>query len=395
MNYFASIEQEPEDPIYGLQVLFKKDPRPEKINLSIGTLPNSDGKAFKFASIAKAEANVHSQNLPKDYLPIDGYEPFRLAVQELIVGPKKENSRAAYTAQAVGGTGALYIAGQFLARHITKTIFISDPTWVNHRKLFTACGLEVFSYPYVVAKNGALDIQHLLNTLYAIPIGSAVCLQASCHNPTGIDPTLQEWKEISRILKTRNHIALFDIAYLGLGTGLEDDLAPIRLFFEEGHEMLIASSFSKNMGLYGERVGALTIACHEKETLPIASQIRKIIRTIYSSPPSHGAYIAAECLRSHALRGEWHAELHTKRAELDQLRSAFYQEMEKYRPHDPFTALKASTGLFSICRLTKSQVLKLRDENAIYLAEDGRINIAALPHSRELLHRIVHAIAHV
>lgn len=377
---FSNVVKEPEDPIYGLQVVFKKDERPSKINLSIGVLPakEGDGKAFRFSSVDKAEASLLKKQVPKDYLPIDGLASFSALATALVLGEeRKENALQSYTAQTVGGTAALHIAAKFILQNITKKIFIPNPTWVNHQKLFEACGLEVQSFAYKT-ENGKIDLPCILSAIQTMPEGSCIVLQASCQNPTGIDPTEDEWRTLSQAIKERKLIPLFDLAYQGLGRGLDEDAASIRLFFEEGHEMLIATSFSKNFGLYNDRLGALTITYKGTSSAPISSQIRKIIRSIYSSPPAHGAYIVQEILSNPELSSEWRQELKTIRAKLDLVKQTFYKEMQKRGLDNQIASLPHSCGLFTLCSLTLDKIRTLRTEKALYLADDGRINIAAL-----------------
>ena len=379
VNYFSILSQEPEDPIYGLQVAFKKDPRPTKINLSIGVFPEegNSGAAFRFPVITAAEEQVLQQQFPKSYLPIDGLPAFCKHTANLLFGNTQDNAiYKSYTAQTIGGTAALHIGAKLLAKQFTKHIFISNPTWVNHRPLFEACGMQVGTYPYEVTPEGHLHIDAITKAIHSMPKGSVIVLQASCHNPTGIDPTQNDWKRLQEAIADRGLITFFDIAYQGLGRGLEEDAWPIRLFLEKGHEMLIATSFAKNFGLYCDRVGALTIVAQEQCIAPIASQIRKIIRSIYSSPAAHGAHIVTTIFENPVLLKQWHTELKKLRDQLQIARDLLHAALEK--KNCSIKALKTSTGLFCLTGLEKQKILQLRADKAIYLGDDSRINIAAL-----------------
>jgi aspartate/tyrosine/aromatic aminotransferase len=393
MSKFRSIPQVPEDPIYGLQVTYKSDPRKEKINLSIGVFLTEAGKSYRFSAVDKAEEIVQKKHFDKGYLPIDGLKSYAELITDLLLGEKRDKQKlTAYTAQTVGGTGALHVAAKFLKEHISPKIFIPEPTWVNHRKLFEACGLDVISYPYLITADGGVDIPSIVKACRSMPENSIICLQASCHNPTGIDPTDEEWALLSQEILKRKLIPLFDIAYQGIGRGLEEDTRSIRLFYNDGHEMFIASSFSKNFGLYNERIGSLTVVCQPEFVKVIEGQTRKIIRSIYSSPPAHGAYIIHEVLSSPALRKEWEDELKKIVGDLKKIRVSLYELLKILSPHSSFEAILKSTGLFTLCDLSREKILSLRDKKGLYLTEDGRINLAAIhPHQLQI---IAEAIVH-
>jgi len=379
MAHFSKVAQEPEDPIYGLQVSFKKDTRPDKINLSIGVFPKDPTSSFRFSAVDAAEKILAEKKLSKDYLPIDGLVAFCNHTTDLVLGNDRSHpSLTSYTAQTVGGTAALHIGAKFLLQNGVRKIFISDPTWVNHRRLFEACGLEVLNYPYEITKAGTVDLKKMLTAIQNMPENSCIVLQASCHNPTGIDPTDADWQTLSDAIRAKKLIPFFDMAYQGIGRGLDQDAASIRLFLKNNHEMLIASSFSKNFGLYSDRVGALTITCEPASVSPISSQIRKIIRSIYSSPPAHGAHIVNTILSSDELSLLWKDELATLRKKLHDSREAIHLIVEKNNKMGSFEQLMKSTGLFCMCNISREKVLELRKEKGLYLCDDGRINIAAV-----------------
>ena len=390
MSTFVRIPKAAEDPIYGLQVTFKKDERPQKINLSIGVFPEkekgeaaSPSKAFRFSVVDRAEERLLQKRLAKDYLPIDGLASFCKLACDLVMGKEEGQNRPesklkCYTAQTVGSTAALHIAGRFLAQHLSKKIFISDPTWVNHRKLFESAGLEVNTYPYCITADGKVDIEAFVQAINSMPEGSTIVLQASCHNPTGVDPTDAEWKIISRAIFSRKLLPFFDIAYQGIGRGLDEDAFAIRLFFEEGHELLVATSFAKNLGLYSERVGALIVACKEEDEVAVASQIRAVIRSIYSSPSAHGAHVASIILSDPELFSLWEKELQGLRENLANTRNLLHTALTQSGEQKVLPTLLKSTGLFTMCALSKEKVQALREHQALYLCDDGRMNIAAI-----------------
>lgn len=391
MSKFSTVPKEPEDPIYGLQVTYKKDERPHKINLSIGVFPGAQGKAFRFQVVDQAEEIIHQMRPGKDYLPIDGLSSFCEATADLILGTERIRSKMkCYTAQTVGSTAALHIGGKFLAQNITKKIFIPDPTWVNHRKLFESCGLDVAIYPYRITQDGSLDIEAIIEAIDSMPEGSCILLQASCHNPTGIDPKVEEWKILSHAIKAKKLFPFFDIAYQGVGRGLDEDAESIRIFFADNHELFVAASFAKNLGLYSERVGALVATCMPETHAALSSQIRKIIRSIYSSPPAHGAHIASAILSTPELFTSWKEELKGLRTNLENCRELLYQAIHTLKPEMALGPLLKSTGLFSLCGLPQEKVLELRTSQAIYLCDDSRINIAAI--NLEQIEKIAKAI---
>jgi aspartate/tyrosine/aromatic aminotransferase len=390
MPAFSAITQEPEDPIYGLQVVYKKDERPDKINLSIGVFPGKGGKAFRFQVVDRAEELLFSAKHAKDYLPIDGLALFNKGVKELIFSDALRQDRAIYTTQTIGSTGALHVAGKFLATLVTKKIYIPDPTWVNHKKLFEATGMQVGLYPYTMTENGNLNIQAVLTAIDEMEEGACLLLQASCHNPTGVDPDDAAWRSICQAAKKKKLICLFDIAYQGVGRNLEEDAQAIHHFFREGLELLVAVSFAKNMGLYAERVGALLIVSEKEKEAAIASQVRKIIRSIYSSPCLHGADVASLILSDTQLRDAWKQELAKLQHNLTQTRHALYNAFIKFGQTPP-SSLLSSVGLFCMLDLSKEQVVHLREKHAIYLCDDGRVNLAAV--KDEHIDRLVKAVS--
>jgi len=377
MSFFERIETAPEDPIYGLQKLFKEDSRENKINLSIGVLADSFGSLFSFHCMKEAKKAVCEAGYSGAYLPIDGLATFNKAISQLVFGScKKDEGFSCYTAQAVGGSSALFIGGKFLCEQVSKNIVLPQPTWLNHKKIFEAAGFLVSYYPWKIKNDGSLDIDSVIEGLQQQEKNSIILFQASCHNPTGIDPTEEDWEKVAKCCKANNLFAFFDLAYLGLGRGLVEDGCAIRAFCEQDLEFFIAFSCSKNFGLYCERVGALLCRTTSKNEASVASQIRRTIRSVYSSPPAFGAHLVATILTSDSLYHEWEKELVHVRKRLTKNREALANLLgEKSKVAKMF---RKSVGLFCLTGLTKAEVEQLRVKKAIYLVEDGRINVAAL-----------------
>jgi aspartate/tyrosine/aromatic aminotransferase len=381
MPFFNDVPLLPDDPILGLPSAFAGDPRPNKINLGIGAYKTAEGFPLVLSSVRKAENQLLQKNLNKEYLPIEGDGEFIRCSLKLLLGTHCSllQSGHFFAAQTVGGAGALRIAGEFLSKLISKTIFLSQPSWSNHKQIFERAGLNVGSYPYFYPATCLLDYQGMCQAVKNMPRGSIILLHGCCHNPTGIDPTFDEWKELSQIIKHQQVIPLFDIAYQGFGHGLEEDAKAIRYFASEGHEMLISYSFSKNFGLYGERVGFLAIISSNQEIVPrIGSQIRYLIRGNYSNPPLHGARIVSTILKSQELTLEWKTELNNMCERVKEMRRALVAALLVQGKGHNFAYMDKQIGLFSFSGLSLEQVERLRREKAIYMPSNGRINIAGL-----------------
>ncbi len=381
MPFFHDISQLPEDPILGLPIAFAADSRPNKINLGIGAYKTADGLPLVLTSVRKAESQLLQKHLNKEYLPIEGEGEFLKYVLNLLFGADSPlfQSGQFFSAQTVGGTSALRIAGEFLAKLVSKTIFLSQPSWINHKKVFERAGLNVGSYPYFDRHTCLLDYQGMCKAIKNMPPASIILLHGCCHNPTGIDPTFEQWQEISALIKKYQLIPLFDMAYQGFGQNLEEDAQAIRYFAKEGHEMLVAYSFSKNFGLYGERVGFLTVICSKRDQVAkIGSQIKSLIRGNYSSPPLHGARIVSTILKSHELTLEWKAELNNMCERVKEMRKALIAALLVKGQDKNFDYMHQQKGLFAFSGLSQDQVQRLRQEKALYLPSNGRINLAGL-----------------
>ncbi|MCU0876232.1 MAG: aspartate/tyrosine/aromatic aminotransferase [Pirellulaceae bacterium] len=380
---FDSLAFAPPDSILGLTEAFRKDPNPRKINLSVGVFKDAAGSTPILRSVKEAERRLLDAEQNKGYLPIEGHPEYAARVQELLFGSAHEiqSSRRAVTAQTPGGTGALRVAADFLRKHFPHaTVWHSKPTWANHPAIFAAAGLGVQSYAYIDGANQALDFPAMLAALGEIPRGDVVLLHACCHNPTGIDPTPEQWQEIAAVVHERGLLPLVDFAYQGFGDGLVEDAAGLAALARPGKELLICSSYSKNFGLYGERVGALTLVADSPESAERAlSQLRVAIRTNYSNPPTHGAAIVATVLSDRELRSDWETELAAMRERIHAMRQLFVRTMKSKAPQLDFSFLGSQKGMFSFSGLSNLQVDELRTKHSVYVVGNGgRINVAGI-----------------
>ncbi len=394
---FDTLEMAPADPILGLTEAFKADPNPDKINLSVGVYLDGDGRTPILSSVKKAEERLLATEKSKSYLPMTGSPEFASAVQELLFGAGSEviSSKRAVTAQSPGGTGGLRVAGDlFKAVYPGARIWLSDPTWANHNGIFTAAGLELGTYPYYDAEQKCLAFDKMMAAINQIPAGDIVLLHGCCHNPTGMDPTIDQWTQIAAVLAKRKLVAMVDFAYQGLAEGLEEDAASVRVLCEPGREVVIASSFSKNFGLYRERVGAVTIVCGSAETAEkAASHLKLSIRRKYSNPPSHGGAIVATVLSDPQLRKEWEGEVAVIRDRIHEMRRLVVDTLKAKGVKQDFSFIVGQNGMFSFSGLTKDQVDTLRKKNAIYIVGSGRINVAGL--TKGSMDRFCEAVAAV
>lgn len=377
MSFFERTPLAPIDPILGLAQAFKEDPRPIKVNLGVGSYRTAALTPLILTSVKESEKKLLLNEKSKDYLPIEGDREYLKLSYELLFGrPLSEEVGAA---QTVGGTGALRIVGKFLESSGLKKIHIPTPTWGNHRRIFTHAGLEVEEMPYYDDKKHLFDFANFILSLEKMKGGSVVLLHAVCHNPTGIDPTLEQWKKILEKMKERELFPFFDIAYQGFGKGIEEDAEAIRLFREASIPMAVAMSYSKNFGLYGERVGALFFICKESgERERIMSQIKVLIRGNYSNPPLHGAAIVREILHNPSLKALWLEELDAMRSRIDLMRNSFTKALEKNSNDATFSHIAKSQGMFAFTGLAPRQVEQLIMKYGIYMTNDGRINLAGL-----------------
>jgi aspartate aminotransferase len=379
---FEKITAAPADPILGLTDIFRADARPNKINLGIGVYKDETGKTPVLTSVKKAEQYLLENETTKNYLGIEGIPAFASCTQELLFGKESPivTNRRARTAQTPGGTGGLRVAADFIANQTSaKRIWISNPSWPNHKNVFSAVGLEVLEYAYYDAANHALDFAGLLNSLKQAQAGDVVLFHGCCHNPTGIDPTAEQWAQLAELSVANGWLPLFDFAYQGFANGLEEDAQGLRIFAAKHQELIVASSYSKNFGLYNERVGACTIVAADAETADRAfSQVKAAIRANYSNPPSHGAAVVATILGNDALRAMWEQELTDMRQRIHRMRQLFVNTLQEKGAQQDFSFIIQQNGMFSFSGLTKEQVLRLREEFGVYAVNSGRVNVAGM-----------------
>lgn len=392
--FFSHVPEAPVDSIFGISAAFNADLRSNKVNLSVGVYKSPDLKTALLQSVKKAEIRLVEEETTKDYLPIDGEKQFLEHAGALVFGEgfwAKERGRIC-AAQGVGGTGALRMGGDFLKQHVSDTLYISDPTWPNHRGVFAKSGFKVDSYPYYDKELERVDFEKMVDFLAGLAPKTVVVLHGCCHNPTGADLSLNEWKVLSQLFFEKQLIPFFDFAYQGFGEGVEEDAQGIRTFAEAGHQMLVASSYSKNFTLYSERVGALfVIAKLAKEAAHVSSQVRTVIRTNYSNPPRHGAAVVGKILSTRELREEWEMELTAMRERIIEMRHAFARALVVKHPR--FLFLEQRKGLFCFCGLQAVQVDRITREYGIFMTRDGRINVAGL--NWDNIEYVVNAVAAV
>lgn len=380
--FFDEIPEALPDPIFGKLAIFSQDPRPDKINLMIGVYKNDRLENHFLSSVRKAASKIDES---ATYLPIDGNPEYLFHLGKLVFGEKlwKSHQSLIYSAQTVGGTCALRVGAELLKKQIGKKIFLPSPTWANHSSIFENSGLNVSSLPYYNLKMHGFDKAAYIHSLEQLEPKSIVLLHASCHNPTGIDPSFEDWKIIAQICKKRNLIPFFDFAYQGFGEGIGEDAKALRHFIEEGLECLIAYSCSKNFGLYCQRVGALFIVSSNSNATPkVASQIKKIIRAMYSNPPSYGSSLVLNILQNPTLELEWKNELSQMRERIISLRMQLLQKFQTFSKESLFEFIRHHKGMFSYLDLNEAQVTQLKDQYGVYTLANGRINIAGLhPHN--------------
>ena len=379
---FSHIEQAPPDPIIGLTEAFNADPSPDKVNLGVGVYQDAAGKVPLLKVVREAAARYSAQETTKTYLPIDGLGTYSKEVQKLLFGADSQliAEGRAVTVQSIGGTGSLKIGADFLKRFLPDSqIWISNPSWENHRMLFEAAGFTVNDYPYYDAETHGLDFNRMIETLSGLPAQSVVVLHACCHNPTGVDLKAEQWQRVVEVVQAQGLIPFLDFAYQGFGGGIESDAFAVRAFAEAGVPCLIASSFSKSFALYRERVGALTVlTASAAESKRVLTQIKRVIRTNYSSPPSFGAQIVALVLGDAELRSQWEGELTEMRERIHQMRERFVAALREKGVEQDFSFITHQCGMFSYSGLTPEQVKRLREEFHLYIVGSGRVCLAAL-----------------
>jgi aromatic-amino-acid transaminase len=392
---FSTVEMAPRDPILGLNEQFNADPNPAKVNLGVGVYYDENGKLPLLKCVAAAEAQMAEAPKPRGYLPIDGIAAYDKAVQGLVFGEAATASGRIATVQGLGGTGGLKLGADFLKRlRPDAQVLISDPSWENHRALFTNAGFAVGSYPYYDAARRGIAFDELLAALNAAAAGTIVVLHACCHNPTGYDLSPAQWTQVIAVVKARDLVPFLDMAYQGFGAGLAEDGAVVQQFLASGLDFFVSTSFSKSFSLYGERVGALSVVCQSKdEAARVLSQLKIVIRTNYSNPPTHGATVVATVLNTPALRAMWEEELAGMRQRIKAMRIALVAKLQAAGVKGDLSFITTQQGMFSYSGLNAQQMQRLRSEFGIYGVDSGRICVAAL--NQNNLDAVAKAIAAV
>jgi aromatic-amino-acid transaminase len=381
-SILAAVQMAPRDPILGITEAFSADPNPNKVNLGVGVYYDDNGRIPLLECVRRAERQLLENSPPRGYLPIDGLPEYDRAVQALVLGPDSPaiKDKRAVTVQALGGTGGLKVGADFLQRADPGArVWISQPSWENHRALFENAGFAVEAYPYYDAATHGLDFDGMLGALRSLPPRSIVVLHACCHNPTGVDLTPAQWTRIIETVLARELVPFLDIAYQGFGDGLDADASVVRRFVEAGMPLFVSNSFSKSFSLYGERIGALSVIAHDsEEAARVLSQLKRLVRTNYSNPPTYGGKIVATVLASRELRALWEQELQQMRNRIREMRIQLVEKVQTRAPGFDFGFVTQQRGMFSYSGLSKQAVARLRDEFSIYAVDTGRICVAAL-----------------
>lgn len=382
MSMFSTVEMAPRDPILGLNEQFNADTNPNKVNLGVGVYFGDDGKLPLLKCVQAAEAAMAAAPKARGYLPIDGIAAYDSAVKGLVFGQDSDIVKAGRvaTVQGIGGTGALKIGADFLKKVYPQSkVLISDPSWENHRALFTNAGFDVQNYAYYDAATRTVNFAAMLAALNAAAPNTIVVLHACCHNPTGYDITAADWDQVVATVKAKNLVAFLDMAYQGFGYGIAEDGAVIGKFVAAGLNFFVSTSFSKSFSLYGERVGALSVACASKEECDrVLSQLKIAIRTNYSNPPTHGATVCAMVLNTPELRTQWEGELGEMRVRIKAMRQAFVEKLKAAGVQADMSFITTQIGMFSYSGLSRDQMVRLRNEFGVYGTDTGRMCVAAL-----------------
>ncbi len=382
MSFFSAVEMAPRDPILGLNDQFAADTNPAKVNLGVGVYYDDQGKLPLLGCVQAAEQAMMATPKARGYLPIDGLAAYDAGVKALVFGTDSEPIQSARvtTVQAIGGTGGLKIGADFLHRLNPRAeVLISDPSWENHRALFTNAGFLVKNYRYYDAKNRGIDFEGMLADLASAAPGSIAVLHACCHNPTGYDISAAQWDQVVAMCKSRGLLPFLDMAYQGFGYGLAEDGAAVQKFTAAGLSFFVASSFSKSFSLYGERVGALSVLCdNQDEAARVLSQLRVVIRTNYSNPPTHGGTVVAAVLANPQWRALWESELAGMRTRIKAMRQKLVDGLKAAGLQQDMGFITGQIGMFSYSGLSREQMVRLRQEFGVYGTDTGRMCVAAL-----------------
>ncbi|MDQ8202610.1 amino acid aminotransferase [Pelagicoccus sp. SDUM812003] len=382
MSYFDSVSLAPADPILSLTEAFKADANPDKINLSVGVFVDDNGVTPVLDTVKEAETRLLTNSKTKSYLPITGSPEYARLTQNLCFGSElaKQLRDQTVSLQTPGGTGALRVAADFIAKNLdTKTVWLSNPTWANHGGIFGSAGLQTESYTYFDNASLSLDYAAFIDAISKIPAGDVVVLHGCCHNPTGADLEPEQWEEVAKIAASKGWIPLVDFAYQGFGIDIDTDAAAARIIAKSGLPVFVCQSFSKNLGLYQDRVGALHVVTGDSAaTEKVASQLKVSVRTNYSNPPAHGGGIVTTILSDETLTAKWHQEVAAMRGRIAGVRQQFVDALKAAGVSRDFSFLIKQKGMFSFTGLTKEQAMELREKHAIYIVNSGRINVAGI-----------------
>ncbi|XP_055796216.1 aspartate aminotransferase, mitochondrial-like [Salvelinus fontinalis] len=383
-SWWSEVQMGPPDPILGVSEAYKRDTNPKKINLGVGAYRDDQGKPYVLSCVRKAEAQIAAKKLDKEYLAIGGLGDFTKACAKLALGDNNEviESGRNITVQTISGTGSLRIGANFLSRFHTEArdVYLPKPSWGNHTPIFRDAGMQLKAYTYYDPKTCGFDFQGALNDISKIPEKSVIMLHACAHNPTGVDPRPEQWKEIANLVKKRNLLVFFDMAYQGFASGdIDRDAWAVRYFIEQGHNIVLSQSFAKNMGLYGERVGGFTVVCKDaEEAKRVESQLKILIRPIYSNPPMNGARIAATILNTPDLYKEWLGEVHGMANRIITMRELLVANLKKEGSTQNWQHVIDQIGMFCFTGLKPEQVARLTKEFSVYMTKDGRISMAGV-----------------
>ncbi len=396
-SLFNAIEMAPRDPILGITEAYNADTNSRKVNLGVGVYTDDSGKVPLLECVKRAEAQMTAAAAPRSYLPIDGLAAYDKQVQALVFGADSDvvKQGRAITVQSLGGTGGLKIGADFLKRfNGGAEVWISDPSWENHRALFESAGFTVKTYPYYDPASHGVNFAGLLAALESAPAGTVIVLHACCHNPSGVDLDDNQWGQVIEVIGRRQLVPFLDLAYQGFSRSIEEDGAVVRRFAATGRPLMVSNSFSKSFSLYGERIGAFNLVAESKEEAQrILSQLKRVVRTNYSNPPTHGAQIVATVLGTPELRALWEQELGAMRDRIKAMRQSFVSKLKAKLPNHDFSFVAHQSGMFSFSGLTQAQVAQLKTEFSVYAVDSGRICVAAL--NTRNIDTVVDAIAHV
>jgi aromatic-amino-acid transaminase len=397
MTLFSSVELAPKDPIFGITEAYTADNNPDKVNLGVGVYYTDEGKVPVLKAVIEAEAMHVAKRTPRSYVPIEGLKIYNSEVQKLLFGADSTliKEGLVVTAECLGGTGALRVGADFIKRlEPNVPAAISAPTWENHRGIFESANFKILEYTYFDSATRGVDFAGMVKSLESFPPRTVVVLHACCHNPTGADLTIEQWQQLVTLFKARDLIPFLDIAYQGFAGGIEEDGIAVRLFADSGMSFFVSSSFSKSFSLYGERVGALSIVTQSRdESVRVLSQLKRVIRTNYSNPPTHGGAVVAAILSTPELRKMWEDELAEMRLRIKNMRAQLVAKLKAAGVKQDFDFIQAQRGMFSYSGLSPDQVSRLQVEDSIYALSTGRICIAAI--NTKNIDKVAQAIAKV